>query len=411
MLQTSLAIMSLLALSALTCVEGHGVQVAHCVKPDGFLRIYVEHWHGTQSLASLTGPSNNNDITIRDLIANTQSAVDPVGIVHNTNVNNLPGCGSNIITDSVCSGANSYNDWAYYDYQPTCDTPSSYRLLQGNSVIFSEACTNLYPVDITGTFADNAAPFFKVDGETCDGNTRIDVNNVCQPQAVTFNTAIVDACDPNPTFTKSHQSGDVFPTGCTTVTLSGSDNASPPNQGSCTFQVCLNEPTEGCCPDPSDLTASITPPECLGTSTGTISTSMNSGLAPFSYQWNNDQTTSTISGVSAGNYSVIVMDANQCEFIKSFTVPTASNIVDPICDSMVPEWGECTDPSKHDCCEVGTHCYQKDQWYSQCISDCTDSSWTCNLQGCGASPPPPYQCTHDGSPIILYKTCSDPITP
>ncbi len=53
-------------------------------------------------------------------------------------------------------------------------------------------------------------------------------------------------------------------------------------------------------------------PSCFASSNGTISTIANGGTSPFTYLWNNGDTTQTISGLTAGQYSVIITDANNC---------------------------------------------------------------------------------------------------
>lgn len=67
---------------------------------------------------------------------------------------------------------------------------------------------------------------------------------------------------------------------------------------------------------------------CNGDGNGTASVSVTSGVAPFSYLWSSGQTTSSISGVNGGQYSVTVTDANTCSSNISviITEPTAINI-------------------------------------------------------------------------------------
>jgi gliding motility-associated-like protein len=59
---------------------------------------------------------------------------------------------------------------------------------------------------------------------------------------------------------------------------------------------------------------------------GSISTVVSGGTAPFSYAWSNGATGSSVSGLGAGTYSVIVTDANGCTSNCSVTlgVPVAS---------------------------------------------------------------------------------------
>ena len=49
-----------------------------------------------------------------------------------------------------------------------------------------------------------------------------------------------------------------------------------------------------------------------GLSDGTVSVSANGGTSPYSYTWSNGATTSSAAGLTAGSYTVIVTDANQC---------------------------------------------------------------------------------------------------
>ncbi|HEX2899400.1 MAG TPA: SprB repeat-containing protein, partial [Bacteroidia bacterium] len=63
--------------------------------------------------------------------------------------------------------------------------------------------------------------------------------------------------------------------------------------------------------DPISLSLSGTPPSC-GNTGGAVSVNVLGGTAPYTYLWNNGATTSSISGLSAGFYSVRVEDANGC---------------------------------------------------------------------------------------------------
>ncbi|WP_410005922.1 gliding motility-associated C-terminal domain-containing protein [Aequorivita nionensis] len=58
-----------------------------------------------------------------------------------------------------------------------------------------------------------------------------------------------------------------------------------------------------------------------GTATVTIT---GGGVAPITYLWSNGATTATITGLSAGTYSVTVTDANGCTATASYTVAAAA---------------------------------------------------------------------------------------
>ena len=59
---------------------------------------------------------------------------------------------------------------------------------------------------------------------------------------------------------------------------------------------------------------------CVNACDGSIQTSVTNGLAPYSYSWSNGATTSSISNVCPGSYTVTVTGANGCSTIESFTI-------------------------------------------------------------------------------------------
>ena len=73
---------------------------------------------------------------------------------------------------------------------------------------------------------------------------------------------------------------------------------------------------------PLILTASTTgtPASCNAGSNGTATVNPSGGTSPYTYNWQNLQTTQTISGLTAGTYSVTVTDVNGCSVITNYTV-------------------------------------------------------------------------------------------
>ncbi len=74
------------------------------------------------------------------------------------------------------------------------------------------------------------------------------------------------------------------------------------------------------------LSMSATPASC-GLTNGTASLAVTGGANPYSYLWNNGFTTSTISNLAAGSYTVTVTDSNSCTKIDSVTVGIISGPV------------------------------------------------------------------------------------
>ena len=214
----------------LNSVFAHGNQVGYCVLSNGFIRVYIEHWHGDLTVAQLQGNTINVTTTYGTTTINQN--VNASGAVNNTSVNNLPGCTSNITVLSGCSGANKYNDWGYFDFAPAaCGVPVAITINAGNTQVFDAECTNLYPVTVNATFNDNAPPVI-----TCP------VVNVtsCSPLSVNFSATVTDACDPNPTVTYSIAPGSVFNPGTTAVTVTATDNTG--KTSTCTFNVNVTPP-------------------------------------------------------------------------------------------------------------------------------------------------------------------------
>ena len=60
--------------------------------------------------------------------------------------------------------------------------------------------------------------------------------------------------------------------------------------------------------------------ESCGDETGSIDITVLDATSPYVVSWDNGSTTDDISSLSAGTYTVTVLDANQCELIASFTV-------------------------------------------------------------------------------------------
>lgn len=67
-------------------------------------------------------------------------------------------------------------------------------------------------------------------------------------------------------------------------------------------------------------TATVDIPLCHTSNEGALDLSVLTGLAPWTYLWNNGETSEDLSGLAAGEYSVTVTDANGCAWDSVITV-------------------------------------------------------------------------------------------
>ena len=65
-------------------------------------------------------------------------------------------------------------------------------------------------------------------------------------------------------------------------------------------------------PDELNVNADSTNVNCFGASTGSVTAIPNGGISPYSFLWNDNSITNSISNLAAGQYSVVITDFNGC---------------------------------------------------------------------------------------------------
>ncbi len=96
--------------------------------------------------------------------------------------------------------------------------------------------------------------------------------------------------------------------GSYTVTVKDAVNATT------TATVTISEPSA------ITITTSPTNASSCSASDGSITTNVSGGAPPYAYAWNNGKTTSSITGLATGTYSLTVTDANSCKQLTTAVV-------------------------------------------------------------------------------------------
>lgn len=93
-------------------------------------------------------------------------------------------------------------------------------------------------------------------------------------------------------------------------------------------------------PLPLSANISATNPACFGDSNGKLTASAFGGIAPYTYTWlPSTQTGSALANLSAGNYSLVVRDANACFNTVTVTVSQPSSIGVSVSSTNSPCYG------------------------------------------------------------------------
>ena len=82
----------------------------------------------------------------------------------------------------------------------------------------------------------------------------------------------------------------------------------------------LNETINIDQPSQISVNYTITNLSCFNDSSGAIDLTTSGGVIPYSFLWNNGQTTEDINTLSSSNYQINITDGNNCEFIQQFNV-------------------------------------------------------------------------------------------
>ena len=103
----------------------------------------------------------------------------------------------------------------------------------------------------------------------------------------------------------------------------GSYSVTVTDDGGCTASISVTLTQ----PDSLKVIGSVTNANCKTSTYGAISTSVTGGAQPYQYAWlPNGETSSSLTNVAVGNYSLTITDANNCELLQNFEVDTIGSI-------------------------------------------------------------------------------------
>jgi len=71
-----------------------------------------------------------------------------------------------------------------------------------------------------------------------------------------------------------------------------------------------------------NISTNITQVNCVGGSNGAIDVTTSGGTSPYQFTWNSGQSTEDITNLTAGTYTITVLDANSCSYTEDIVVGT-----------------------------------------------------------------------------------------
>jgi gliding motility-associated-like protein len=236
---------------------------------------------------------------------------------------------SGVVADAFCNGS---LDGSMNITTAGGTSPFTYQWSNGSTTEdIASVPSGVYTVTVT-------------DNNNCSASTSFTIN---QPDVLTLSlNSISPTCGASNGSISATVSGGVSPYAYAWSNSSTSSSLANLASGSYTLTI---TDINGCTANQTailinqtgpSITSGITAdPLCNGGSNGTIDISIAGGVGPFSYNWSNGQTSQDANGLAAGNYTVLVTDANNCTVSATFTIsePTTLGLsltsVNPTCGS------------------------------------------------------------------------------
>lgn len=234
--------------------------------------------------------------------------------------------------------ANCYGD---------CNGSIALTSVTGNTAPYTYAW-NTSPVQNSATAQNLCAGSYTVTVTDLNNCSTSVSDNVGEPTLLTVSTVKTDAiCYGESTGTADATANGSVP-GYTYSWSNNSSNAAAGNVPAGNYTVTVTD-THTCTAsssvtvnEPPQLSVLLThqDAQCFGYNTGKVFSSVTGGVSPYGYLWSTNpaQSQSTATNLTAGNYSVVVTDANNCTVSATETVGeptlltvTIASTVDNVC--------------------------------------------------------------------------------
>lgn len=261
---------------------------------------------GNSQTATGLSPGNYT-VTITDANFCTATATSiitqPAVLTASTSVSNAS-CGGNngSATATPSGGTSPYT----YSWSPSGGTNATANNLsaQGYTVNVTDAkgCLTSVTLNISGTPAASAS-VVSTSSVTCNGGND---GTASVSAGGTFPFAYAWSPSGGTSSAASNLSGGNY-----TVTVTDANSCTATSTISVSQPSAINPATN------------FTQATC-GVNDGTATVNVSGGFGPYSYSWSNGATTSSISNLFAGTYTITITDANNCTKVTSVTVTNAN---------------------------------------------------------------------------------------
>jgi PKD repeat protein len=249
----------------------------------------------------LTVDDNSGNISTCSATVTVEDSIDPNAVCQNATVY-LDANGS-ISLDPLSLDNGSSDNCAIASY--TLSQSDFLCANLGQSIVtltVADASGNRDDCIAVVTVFDTISPVIN----SCPSNMVIVPGSTdCSPSVTWIDPNESDNC--TVTMASNFSSGDNFPVGTTIVTYNAEDQSG--NTASCSFTVTI---------EPSPVVLSLSSPvlacgfniSCNGSEDGEVAATVSGGCSPYNFLWSNSQTTQTADGLAAGEYILVVTDAN-----------------------------------------------------------------------------------------------------